>query len=282
MSLVVKTENKKRRFTMDEEMYSDPTNINKPYATTQTDARMGAQEAGEGLKVTIPRAIPHGYNNNYTVRLTYADTFRQDVTCAIAGGNSKFQIFRANSIFDPDYSGGGHQPLFRDMWASMYDHYCVLACHYTIRVWNAGVEGVTWTAVNPFKNNLSPLNVTFLTTTDVTDFVDSAMIGPIAEQKNAVTKYALPGAEHMTEFVGTLTPGDFIVDAKDADDDNTWVAQGSNPNVSRFFGIGISPMNQTFPAGITPTPIASAFIQVILHYDVQFTQVNPSLRHVQS
>lgn len=282
MSLVIKTENKKRRFTMDEPMYADPTNINKPYATTQTDAQMGAQEAGEGLKVTVPRAIPHGYNNNFTVRLTYADTFRQDITCAISGGNSKFQIFRANSIFDPDYSGGGHQPLFRDMWASMYDHYCVLACHYTIRVWNGGVEGSTWTGINPFKNNLCPLNVTFLTTTDVSDFVDSATIGPIAEQKNAITKYALPGAEHMTEFNGTLTPGDFIVDAKDADDDNTWVANGSNPNVSRFFGVGISAMNQTLPAGISPTPVASAFVQVILHYDVQFTQVNPSLRHVQS
>ena len=40
---------------------------------TQTAAQEGAKQVGQGKLVTIPRNIPHGFNNNYTVRLTYAE-----------------------------------------------------------------------------------------------------------------------------------------------------------------------------------------------------------------
>lgn len=33
--------------------------------------------------------------------------------------------FRANSIYDPNQSGTGHQPLWRDTYAGMYNHYAV-------------------------------------------------------------------------------------------------------------------------------------------------------------
>ena len=96
-------------------------------------AKQGANEVGAGLQVTIPRAIPHGYNNNYTVRLTYADAFNLLITNA-GGGTS--HTFRTNSIYDPDYTATGHQPLMRDLWASQYDYYTVLACHYEIQIYN--------------------------------------------------------------------------------------------------------------------------------------------------
>lgn len=34
--------------------------------------------------------------------------------------------FRANSIFDPDYTGIGHQPIGHDQWANFYDRYIVI------------------------------------------------------------------------------------------------------------------------------------------------------------
>lgn len=38
------------------------------------------------------------------------------------------QIFRLNSIFDPDYTSTGHQPRGHDQWATIYDKYCVIGC----------------------------------------------------------------------------------------------------------------------------------------------------------
>lgn len=34
-------------------------------------------------------------------------------------------MFRLNSLYDPDYTGTGHQPLGFDQWASVYDKYYV-------------------------------------------------------------------------------------------------------------------------------------------------------------
>jgi len=42
-----------------------------------------------------------------------------------AGALGKY-IFRANSCYDPNSSGTGHQPLGYDQWADVYNHYCVL------------------------------------------------------------------------------------------------------------------------------------------------------------
>lgn len=40
--------------------------------------------------------------------------------------------FMINSLFDPDASGGGHQPAYHDQWAVLYNHYRVLSCRWSI------------------------------------------------------------------------------------------------------------------------------------------------------
>ena len=48
-----------------------------------------------------------------------------------AGSLSQYG-FRWNSIFDPDYSGGGHQPLYRDTYAAIYNQYAVVSARAKI------------------------------------------------------------------------------------------------------------------------------------------------------
>lgn len=47
------------------------------------------------------------------------------ISTAISGYGE--QIFRLNSLFDPDYSGAGSQPLGFDQWAAFYNRYKVLS-----------------------------------------------------------------------------------------------------------------------------------------------------------
>lgn len=42
------------------------------------------------------------------------------------GGASVEYVFRANSVYDPDYTGVGGQPYGHDQWASIYAAYCVI------------------------------------------------------------------------------------------------------------------------------------------------------------
>jgi len=45
----------------------------------------------------------------------------------ISDGSAFDQVFNLNSIFDPDRTGTGHQPLGRDQYATLYNRYRVLA-----------------------------------------------------------------------------------------------------------------------------------------------------------
>lgn len=39
-----------------------------------------------------------------------------------------YNVFRANSVFDPNLTGGGHQPLGNDQWGALYLNYRVHKC----------------------------------------------------------------------------------------------------------------------------------------------------------
>ena len=181
-----------------------------------TDEDDGAEEVGSGLQVTKPpRSIPHCYNNNYTVRLTYVDSY----LTTLHPGTAATRTFNMNSIYDPDYTGTGHQPFFRDMWASQYDYYAVLSCDYHIEGYNCCVDTVQHTSAGTVNQRLGCIQATAIPTTDIDDVSPTGYIYPQAEMKNTITKFVPP--ETTFKFQGTLTPGDFLVDAKDSDSDNT-------------------------------------------------------------
>lgn len=57
------------------------------------------------------------------VRMKYAT----EVTITPSASSMAVHTFRANSIFDPDLTGVGHQPLSRDQYALLYNTYRVLS-----------------------------------------------------------------------------------------------------------------------------------------------------------
>ena len=250
--------------------------------TTGTSKRLAsaAEQVGQGLAVTVPRSVPHLYNNTYTVKLTYADNFRHDVAQNGSAGGTQF--FRMNSIFDPDQTGTGHQPIMRDLWASQYDYYAVLQCDYTMRFYNASYDGVTFTAAGTNSQRIGSVNLAFLRTTNSAEFasLNNGLAYPMLEAKN-VSPYMI-NPEETLELTGSLTQGDFMLDAKDADSDPTWTSVGSNPAISRHFGYILSPCQWTGLVGVNETPYTSIIVQVVIDYTVQFTQMNQTLRNVSS
>jgi hypothetical protein len=75
-----------------------------------------------------------GFPNKVLTRLRYTDTIAMVGT---SGAIAK-QLFRLNSTFDPDYTGTGHQPLYRDTYASLYDHYAVVETRVHVKLVNNG------------------------------------------------------------------------------------------------------------------------------------------------
>lgn len=65
-------------------------------------------------------------------------------------GNGTFtwgaHTFRCNSVYDPDFTSGGHQPLYYDQYAAIYNYYTVRKCRMQIDVTNL-IGGTTLNSV---------------------------------------------------------------------------------------------------------------------------------------
>ncbi len=71
----------------------------------------------------VPLGRTHfGLPATQVVKMKYATYLAQ--TCTTGVMNS--YVFSANSIFDPDVTSIGHQPLGHDQWAVFYNNYCVV------------------------------------------------------------------------------------------------------------------------------------------------------------
>lgn len=81
----------------------------------------------------IRRPIPTGIPQTMTVRMRYVDT----ISLNPDGVHPANYVFRANSIYDPNYSGIGHQPMWHDMYALMYKRYRVIGSKITARFVNS-------------------------------------------------------------------------------------------------------------------------------------------------
>jgi len=76
-------------------------------------------------RIIRPRLPPLGISNTRLVRLRYATQLLLSDD-GLGSGLSEQYFFRANSLFDPDLTGVGHQPRYFDQYTPMYNHYMVL------------------------------------------------------------------------------------------------------------------------------------------------------------
>ncbi len=87
----------------------------------------GPSRASLAADAWFPRigALPSQGGFPLTARATlrYCDNVSINPTL----GNVGSYTIRANSIFDPDYAFGGHQPLGRDQWSAIYNRYMVVS-----------------------------------------------------------------------------------------------------------------------------------------------------------
>lgn len=73
-----------------------------------------------------------GFSNGQIVKMRYVGEFFMNPGL----GSVASHIFRANGLYDPDYTSSGHQPYGFDQWMTYYNQFTVLGSKCTARFLN--------------------------------------------------------------------------------------------------------------------------------------------------
>lgn len=93
-----------------------------------------------------------GFPQKLRVKLKYGEAW---TIPSIIAGATWHNVFRGNSIYDPDKTGTGHQPRYHDQLAALYGFYHVEACAIKLTVHNATDQGALMAFIIPDASTTS-------------------------------------------------------------------------------------------------------------------------------
>lgn len=201
--------------------------------------RRAARSYGRG---TVYRPLTP-FPNSKLVRHKYVDV----VTMSAGGGpglSTTYQ-FRTNSMYDPDYTGVGHQPLFRDEMAAQYKSYTVLYSKIKVTFplgTNSEFAYLLWadddTAVPSDANTTQEQHSTRIER---------------ADKRNR--PFTLKGYFNAAKWFRTNKAGLLA-------DDQQKVAVGTNPGsgVVKYYQIYVAPLDTTVTVPATKIRVEMSFI----------------------
>lgn len=202
----------------------------------------------------VPRYISNQMGDYATYTLKYTELY-PDVS--LSGSLKWYKQFRPNSIYDPNYSDIGHQPLGRDLLAGIYQHYRVLKAEFKCSFSPAGKRA----ADNVFVHSYI-----------VGDIVGTGQTNyPTAVQTLGECKRGrcwLVGAENtVSTWERTIYPGmlDETIDTNGITDQaqqSMWTPIGSNPAEEQYYTIMLN------TNGTDEACYVSVLVQI--NYTVQF------------
>lgn len=184
-----------------------------------------------------------GFPNTIITKLRYCAYINMTGTA----GARAINVYAANGIFDPDVTGVGHQPMWRDNFANIYDQYVVLGSEIKVA----------------FANTSSTVNMLCGIVGD-DDSTISSTVEALMEQNNSVSVLAGTTGSNPVALTASFEPNrDFGVDAKD--DGFSATAQGSNPTELWCYGVWL--------AAADGSSNVTGNIKVEIDYTVKFTEL---------
>jgi len=100
----------------------------------------------------------YGFPDTMRLRLAYGD--KQTLTSSAINATPIYN-YRMNSIYDPDYTGTGAQPYWRDQLAAIYNRYRVLGAKISVTFAVSDVTDTT-SGIGPFLVGIQTSNASTL------------------------------------------------------------------------------------------------------------------------
>lgn len=210
------------------------------------------EPSGKRKRVSEARMIPGlgslewGFPNSIITNLRYCEVLGLTSTT----GSTVSNVFRANGIFDPDYTSTGHQAMFRDAYAGVYDYYTVLGSKITI---TAQSRSSTVGFVIGLQGSDTPSLSSTVTTW--------------MEQNNGVHTLVPINAGGSKTLFMTYSPEENI-GSTTKDDNSSLTAVGADPGSAQAYYFGILASTED----ISSTATLSVVVEI--EYTVKFTTLS--------
>lgn len=196
----------------------------------------------KNLYVTGYNPFVVGFPNKYYTRLRYAQIISIDPSNS---GLSATHVFRANSLYDPDLTGAGHQPLYRDELALIYGKYCVMGAKCTM---TPIIEGIPQTS--QFYYGLAHGNNT-------SDYQTMSLENLLEQERTSKVLRTQPANTYIanapiSKMITAKTYFSLKKDLqKNGKDDTVSAAMGANPALQHYFICwGVHPTGATEPTAV--------------------------------
>lgn len=200
---------------------------------------------------TVVRQPQMPFARSQIVKLRYCDRLAIDSDLGIFASHH----YRANSCYDPDLTGTGHQPMGFDQYSLLYDHYTVIGSKIT-------VTGVSRTDTETASTGI--LGVLLADTTNAY----TGGITHILEEGRSNWKYL--GPADSSNGVVTVSKGfsakKFFTVANMTDNTTRLGAQtNADPTEDAIFTVFVAPVNAA-------DEMSNLHCMVTIEYIVQFTE----------
>lgn len=175
-----------------------------------------------------------GIPDRYLMKMKYSTSITMEDT---TGGLTAWYTFRGNSIYDPDYSSVGGQPLGRDQWANFYNYYRVGGSKIKCQILNLNTTTATSTIIVTVNPTLLEMGGT---------------IGATALPEYPYCRYALlPAASggNLPKVINNYISTKKVFGVPTIMDDNFRSGMGGNPTNQWFWNIqatNIAATSETF------------------------------------
>lgn len=203
------------------------------------------------IKVPRPRftsRIPAGtFPQKKRVTLNYVEYI--SVTPSVTGAASG-STFRLNSLFDPNQSGAGHQPMGFDQWSQFYQRYTVLSAKIVVSASNID------SAVKAGYVGIVPYSGLLTSSTDV---------NVLSEDTDGVHGYFPPDGTPCV-LAKSIDIGKYYSISNPLEDDTLQAPVTSNPSRTLFAYVWIAAAQGTVVTGGVTT------YMVRISYDAVLTE----------
>lgn len=162
------------------------------------------------------------------VKMRYVHSFTLDAGI----GTVAHQVFRANSIFDPDLTGTGRQPLGHDEWNNFYGTYQVIGSKIRLSVASQGAAAYTGTGIITLRLTHDPAPSGGF---DTVDLEQRDCSWKVYNSGYAGNNWKMSKGFSLRRFFQTTT----------LDDDTTMRAFGANPAKEGYYVISTRGVDAT-------------------------------------